>query len=105
MDDQLVCALTSSAHSGEATREAGSRPLAFSSVATERASRSRGGHLRLPLASRRPVSRSPDDWSERVDAWVERSSAKQGVPVRITDPLVLRQVAELLSAHIATATL
>jgi len=37
----------------------------------------------------------PDDWTERVEAWVKRTCAEQGVPVKITDPLVL-VIAKLL---------
>jgi len=36
------------------------------------------------------------DWSERVVAWVERSCAKQGVPVKLSDPLALAEIAEIL---------
>ena len=40
--------------------------------------------------------RQPDDWSERVQEWVERTCAEQGVPVKVTDPRVVREVAEIL---------
>jgi hypothetical protein len=30
-------------------------------------------------------------------AWVERTCAEQGVPVKLSDPLVLAKVAELLA--------
>jgi hypothetical protein len=33
---------------------------------------------------------------ERAVAWVERTCAEQGVPVKVTDPLVLAEVAEIL---------
>jgi hypothetical protein len=36
------------------------------------------------------------DLSKRAVAWVERSCAEQGVPVKMTDPLVLAEVAEIL---------
>jgi hypothetical protein len=36
------------------------------------------------------------DWSERVTAWVERTCAEQGVPVKISDPLVLDKIAKIL---------
>jgi hypothetical protein len=29
-------------------------------------------------------------------AWVERTCAEQGIPVKITDPLVLAEIAEIL---------
>jgi hypothetical protein len=38
------------------------------------------------------------DWSERAKAWVERTCAEQGVPVKITDPLVLDKIAKILLA-------
>ena len=47
-------------------------------------------------SNRRPASRSREDWSERAKVWVERSCAEQGVPVKISDPLVLAKVADLL---------
>ena len=36
------------------------------------------------------------DLSARAVAWVERACAEQGVPVKVSDPLVLKQVAEIL---------
>lgn len=33
---------------------------------------------------------------ELVRAWVEQSCAAQGVPVKVTDPMVIRQVVVLL---------
>jgi len=48
----------------------------------------------------RPAGRSgppsEDEWRERVRAWVERTCAEQGVPVKVTDRRVVAQVAELL---------
>lgn len=46
----------------------------------------------------RPAGRSgpPEDLDERVRAWVERTCAEQGVPVKVTDRKVVAQVAELL---------
>ena len=38
----------------------------------------------------------PDDWSERVVAWVEHHCAEQGVPVKVTDPVALAQIADIL---------
>ena len=38
-----------------------------------------------------------DDLSERAVAWVEKSCAEQGVPVKMTDPLALAKIAEILS--------
>jgi hypothetical protein len=47
---------------------------------------------------RPPAGRSGprDDRQARIEAWVERSCAEQGVPVKITDRQLLAQVAELL---------
>jgi len=47
---------------------------------------------------RRPAGRSGprDDRQARIEAWVARSCAEQGVPVKIIDRRVLAQVAELL---------
>jgi hypothetical protein len=33
---------------------------------------------------------------ERAVAWVERSCAEQGVPVKLSDPLALAEIAEIL---------
>jgi hypothetical protein len=47
---------------------------------------------------RQPAGRSgTDDLKARAIAWVEQACADQGVPVKITDPLILERVAELLS--------
>ena len=47
---------------------------------------------------RQPAGRSgPDDLRARAVAWVERACADQGVPVKITDPLALARIAELLA--------
>jgi hypothetical protein len=34
---------------------------------------------------------------ERAVAWVEKSCAEQGVPVKMTDPLALAKIADILS--------
>ena len=46
----------------------------------------------------RPAGRSglPDGWQEHCQAWVERTCAEQGVPVKVTDRRVVAQVAELM---------
>jgi hypothetical protein len=36
------------------------------------------------------------DLAERARAWVERACAEQGVPVKLSDPLALAKVAEIL---------
>jgi hypothetical protein len=51
-----------------------------------------------------PVAVSPSrrkapserDWSKRVEAWVERACAEHGVPVKLSDPLALAEIAEIL---------
>jgi hypothetical protein len=37
-----------------------------------------------------------DEVRRKAIAWVERTCAEQGVPVKITDPLVLARVAAIL---------
>jgi len=48
------------------------------------------------VARPRSPSNGPAERAQRIVAWVERSCAEQGVPVKITDRRVLAQVAELL---------
>ena len=38
-----------------------------------------------------------DDLRARAVAWVERTCAEQGVPVKLSDPLLLAKVAELMA--------
>jgi hypothetical protein len=38
-----------------------------------------------------------EDLRARAVAWVERTCAEQGVPVKLSDPLLLAKVAELLA--------
>lgn len=42
------------------------------------------------------TNRGPDDLAERAKAWVERTCAEQGVPVKLSDPLALRHIANIL---------
>jgi hypothetical protein len=47
---------------------------------------------------RQPAGRSgTDDLQARAIAWVEQACTDQGVPVKLSDPLVLAKVAELLA--------
>jgi hypothetical protein len=47
---------------------------------------------------RPPAGRSgTDELKARALAWVERSCMDQGVPVKLSDPLALEKVAELLA--------
>jgi hypothetical protein len=46
----------------------------------------------------RPRKPPPDDLAERAIAWVERSCAEQGVPVKLSDPLALARIADILGA-------
>jgi hypothetical protein len=41
-------------------------------------------------------ARSQRDLRERAVAWVERHCAEQGVPVKLSDPLALAEIAEIL---------
>lgn len=41
-------------------------------------------------------TRRPEDLTERVEAWLERNCAEQGVPVKLSDPLALAEIAEIL---------
>jgi hypothetical protein len=45
----------------------------------------------------KPVAqdRSPN-WTERAKAWVERSCAEQGVPVKLSDLIALQRIADIL---------
>ena len=48
--------------------------------------------------ARPPAGRSgTDDLKARAIAWVERTCADQNVPAKLSDPLALDRVAELLS--------
>ena len=47
---------------------------------------------------RPPAGRSgTKDYKARAMAWVERTCADQNVPVKLSDPLALEKVAELLA--------
>jgi hypothetical protein len=47
---------------------------------------------------RPPAGRSgTDDLKTRAQAWVEATCLDQGVPVKLSDPLALEKVAELLA--------
>jgi hypothetical protein len=47
---------------------------------------------------RQPAGRSgADDVKARAIAWVEQAAADQDVPVKLSDPLALARVAELLA--------
>lgn len=47
---------------------------------------------------RQPAGRSgTEDLRARAVAWVERTCADQGVQVKLSDPLLLEKVAELLA--------
>jgi hypothetical protein len=52
--------------------------------------------MTAPKSSRRSRPDPQGDLSERAKAWVERSCAEQGVPVKMTDPLALDKIAEIL---------
>jgi hypothetical protein len=47
---------------------------------------------------RPPAGRSgADEFKARAQAWVERTCLDQGVPVKLSDPLALEKIAELLA--------
>ena len=47
---------------------------------------------------RQPAGRSgTDDLKARAIAWVEQACAEQNVPVKLSDPLALARIAELLA--------
>jgi hypothetical protein len=47
---------------------------------------------------RQPAGRSgSDDLKARAIAWVEAGCAEQGVPVKLSDPVALARIAELLA--------
>jgi hypothetical protein len=50
-----------------------------------------GGSRQAPLHAGRN-----DDLAERARAWVEKSCAEQGVPVKLSDPLALAKIADIL---------
>ena len=48
--------------------------------------------------ARPPAGRSgTDDYKARAIAWTERHCADQNVPVKLSDPIAVEQVAELLA--------
>lgn len=47
---------------------------------------------------RQPAGRSgPEDLKARAIAWVEQACADQNVPIKLSDPLALARIAELLA--------
>jgi hypothetical protein len=54
----------------------------------------RAGQPRRNGRDRADVER---DLRERAVAWVERSCAEQGVPVKLSDPVALAKIADILS--------
>lgn len=42
------------------------------------------------------MTNSERDLAARAVAWVERSCAEQGVPVKLSDPLALAKIADIL---------
>lgn len=38
------------------------------------------------------------DWTPEMQAWLEKGCAEQGVPLKVTDPTVIKKVAVLLQA-------
>jgi hypothetical protein len=56
--------------------------------------RAEGGETLARRASRR--RRPSEDLTQRAIAWVEKSCAEQGVPVKLSDPLALAKIADIL---------
>jgi hypothetical protein len=52
--------------------------------------------LRICDADTYNVSTIQRDLEDRAKAWVERTCAEQGVPVKLSDPVALRRIAEIL---------
>lgn len=50
-----------------------------------------------PAANGGPVPHRGSDLRSRAAAWIEQACAKQGIPVKLSDPLALDKVAELLA--------
>ena len=48
------------------------------------------------MANRDETTDAQRDWSRRVREWVERTCAEQGVPVKLSDPVALRRIADIL---------
>lgn len=42
------------------------------------------------------TAESESDLARRAQAWVERSCAEQGVPVKLSDPLALQRIPDIL---------
>jgi hypothetical protein len=42
------------------------------------------------------VAERARDLSKRAVAWVERSCAEQGVPVKLSDPVAVQRIADIL---------
>jgi hypothetical protein len=49
------------------------------------------------LTASKLSAQSERDLRGRAVAWVERSCAEQGVPVKLSDPLALAEIAEILA--------
>ena len=54
---------------------------------------------------RQPAGPSgPEDLKARAIAWIEQACADQGVPVKLSDPLALVKIAEILAQGRATGS-
>jgi hypothetical protein len=42
------------------------------------------------------TTKAERDLAQRARAWVERACVEQGVPVKVSDPLALAEIAEIL---------
>ena len=50
----------------------------------------------MATAAPKSSRQSQRDWEDRVKAWVERTCAEQGVPVKLSDPVALQRIADIL---------
>ncbi len=62
----------------------------------DRATLNRHGRCDMSTARSSSPRRTDDDLAARAQAWVERTTGEQGLPVKIDNPLILRTVADIL---------
>jgi hypothetical protein len=58
----------------------------------------------MATAAPKSSRQSRRDWEDRVKAWVERTCAEQGVPVKLTDPVALQHIADIYVRDSASRT-
>lgn len=55
------------------------------------------GQRRVATVAGEKTLAAVNDWSERAKVWVERSCAEHGVPVKLSDPVALQRIANILA--------